>query len=150
MAIAFTEFLKSVGLSVQDAQSALEQYAVQSFLRFFKPASAADGEDGLCAVEPITRRVILPGEEGETPVDLPMAVMAHHNTLQLDTVTVRLNAKMAVRQSDNALLLEPSPLAKQDGAADGEPSNGEVELVFRGSAASEGLARVNQSLLSQL
>lgn len=127
------ELIAGVGLSVQQAQAALEDAALRQYLDYFLPAGDED------AVElPRTPRTVLlnrPGGQGGAPLEVPLLALCSHNAMRLEQVRVRLNVASAM-EDGHALKVSPAP-AEENGSA--------IELLFQCGSPSEGIARINES-----
>lgn len=147
MYIPLETLAEQIGRSIQAAQVRLEQEAADTFFRGFQTVDQPSGSQEV----PLTRRVGLPGGgPGEMrTVDVPVAALVRHQSMALDCVTVRLPVMTQVRSADNALLVEPCPAGREDGAEEAADA-GQMEFVFRSSPPAEGIARLDLGLQKTL
>lgn len=127
------ELIAGVGLSVQQAQAALEDAALRQYLDYFLPLK----EEGATVVPRAPRTVLLshPGGQGDGPLEVPLVALCNHNAMRLEQVRVRLN--IAPSEEDGQTLnVSPAP-AEENGST--------IELLFQCGSPSEGIARISDS-----
>lgn len=127
------ELIAGVGLSVQQAQAALEDAALRQYLDYFLPAG-----DDAGSVAPRSPRTVLlsqPGGQGGTPLEVPLVALCSHNAMRLEQVRVRLNVESCA-QDGKTLEISPAP-AEENGST--------IELLFQCTSPCEGIARINDS-----
>lgn len=144
MYITFDELLEQLGRSVQEAQARLERQALETFLSSFEGSEHGVGDTR----RPRMLLMSLPNAlSGDKPLEVPEAALMRHDAMSLDTVHIKLNLRTQTRSEDNVLLVEPGPA----GELDGESENyGQVELTFRASPPSEGIARIDCDLYKNI
>jgi len=123
------ELVASVGSSVQQAQTALEQAEVSRYLSYFTP----DRKGGPLA--PQTVSLVLPGAEEKT-VELPLVALCSHDRMCFDQVTVSLNIELQV--PDGGGSLEAAPASAASGGH-------RVELTFRREEPVEAVSRISDA-----
>lgn len=127
------ELIAGVGLSVQQAQAALEDAALRQYLNYFLPSKEEDA-----AIVPRAPRTVLlnhPGGQGESPLKVPLVALCSHNAMRLEQVRVRLNVAPSM-EDGQALMVSPAPA---------EENGNTIELLFQCGSPSEGIARINDS-----
>lgn len=132
--------IAAVGASVQRAQSAVEQAAVEQYLGYFHRRPTANdmlGAEGPeQALRPRTLEVQLPDGEGEERrVAVPLVALANHNTLRLEQVKVRLNITPSLTEEETV----------EVEAAPNSENGHSVELVFQSDGATEAAARISDA-----
>ncbi len=156
MEVELSALMSAVGRAVQDAQSCLERQAITNYCAYYKQqpslAAAADGLEGEIhensVFSPVSRCFSLPGgEQGTRQVEVAEAALVRHDTVSLDTVHVHLNLQVSMRREDGAVLARVGP---GDEEANGEIPYSQLEMTFRGTPMSEGIARVNQENIKYL
>ncbi len=127
------ELIAGVGLSVQQAQAALEDAALRQYLDYFLPSEGGDA----VRTPRIPRTVLLshPGGQGESPLEVPLVALCSHNTMRLEQVRVRLNVAPSA-EDGHPLKVSPAPL---------EENGNTIELLFQCGSPSEGIARINDN-----
>lgn len=127
------ELIAGVGLSVQQAQAALEDAALRQYLDYFCPS---EGENA-AGVPRLPRTVLLshPGGQGESPLEVPLVALCSHNAMRLEQVRVRLNVAPSA-EDGQTLKVSPAPA---------EENGNTIELLFQCGAPSEGIARISDS-----
>lgn len=127
------ELIAGIGLSVQQAQAAVEEAALRQYLDYFSPL---DGEEAMGAPR-IPRTVLLnpPDGRGGDPIKVPLVALCSHNAMRLEQVQVRLNVAPAM-EDGHTLNVSPAPA---------EENGNTIELLFQCGAPSEGIARISDS-----
>ena len=127
------ELIAGVGLSVQQAQAALEDAALRQYLDYFLPSE----EEGAAVVPRAPRTVSLshPGGQGEHHLEVPLVALCNHNAMRLEQVRVRLNIAPSAEDSQT-LKVSPVPV---------EENGSTIELLFQCGSPSEGIARISDS-----
>lgn len=139
MKVALETLLSSVGRAVQESQTYLERQAIASYRGYFRPLEQQDSAELLA---PAVEHFQLPdGKGGHRLIEVPQAALAHHNSLALDTVCLRLHVTPQVEEA--GVMVEVGPADEADGGS-------VLELTFRTCPMAEGAARVNQQMTSIL
>lgn len=130
------QLLQAMGDAVQDAHRLMEFSSMQSYLeQFFEPAKT---DADTVSYQPKSLCIQLPAEMGGRTIQAPLAALVHHNSLNVDYVKLKLNIHL---DEENEITVAPaSPAGEQD------CPSGELEIVFKGSAPPEGIARIETSL----
>lgn len=139
MRVALEALLSGIGRAVQESQTYLERQAVESYCGYFHPLEQSDGNAPLT---PMLQSFQFPdGKGGYRVVEVSQSALAHHNSMALDTVLVRLHIHPELEET-GGIQVEVGP-GEQEGEA------GDVlELTFRTCPMAEGIARVNQRAVS--
>lgn len=127
------ELIAGVGLSVHQAQAALEDAALQQYLNYFHPP-----ENGSPTGDSRAPRTVLlshPGGPGKEPLKVPLVALCSHNTMRLEQVRVRLNVAPTM-ENGQALTVSPAPVGDTENT---------IELLFQCGPPCEGIARINDS-----
>lgn len=155
MSVTLATLVSEIGRSVQEAQNNLERYAMEDFFRYFETvvpdktrcssASEEDVSDG--AGDPLavpqTRRIGIPAPDGSIrTIDVPLSALLAHQTMGLDTVTVRLNITADLTKGSDLLLVnaEPDSVGKE---GNGKSNCSQIELTFRAAPPAEGISRLD-------
>lgn len=127
------ELIAGVGLSVQQAQAALEDAALRQYLDYFLPSD----EGNSVSAPRVPRTVLLsqPGGQEGTPLEVPLVALCSHNAMRLEQVQVRLNVAPCAEDGQN-LKVSPAPP---------EENGSTIELLFQCGSPCEGIARINDS-----
>ena len=127
------ELITGVGLSVHQAQAALEDAALRQYLDYFLPAE----EGSATGASRVPRTVLLnhPGGQEESPLKVPLVALCNHNAMRLEQVRVRLNVTPST-EDGQALKVSPTPP---------EDNGNTIELLFQCGPPCEGIARINDS-----
>ena len=136
--------LQTIGAAVQEAHRAITYNNTDLFLTscFEKGIS----ESGIERYRPHMIEVELPaaGEKGAPKVICaPVAALMNHNSLALDSVKLNLNLEV-LDETEKGV-----EVSAQCSAANGEDSKtnlGTMEIIFKCSDTSEGVARINTHL----
>lgn len=162
MSIPLNDLLRSISSSVQDAQNYLDYNAITAYLGYFETITSSHHQEGgethtddvsQSIVTPIMKNFSIPSAEHHgavQTVNMPLAALSQHNTMKLDTVTVRLNAATTLDPKSNMLLLELEAPDRDKDTPDDNRQTGELEFVFRSAPCSEGIARLNQNNIRQI
>lgn len=127
----------SVGLSVQQAQEALEQHEVERYMGYFLPP-----EDG-GEVKPKTLCFSV-GSGQDACVEIPLAVMTPHAFIGLKQVKVTISGEVYADEQAQRAMMRVGSNKNTEG------HNGSVELIFESGPQPEGQARATQKMLSRI
>lgn len=131
------KLLASVALSVQQAQETLEQHEIERYMSYFLLPEDSGG------AKPKTIRFAVGG--GQDPcIDIPLAVMAPHESIGLKQVKVTLSGEVYIDEQTEQAMMRVGSTQNTEG------HNGAVELIFESGPQSEGQARVTQKMLSNI
>ncbi|WP_087065758.1 DUF2589 domain-containing protein [Intestinibacillus massiliensis] len=141
MQLGLGELIAAIGQDVSEAQKAVEARGIQNYLSYFRTADAPDAASA--EHHPQTATVLIPSPDGtrQNLVEVPLVTMAHHNTVELENVRIKLHASLASAEDGRMLVDVNAP------EPDGLPGVlTEMELCFRCGDPTEGVARVNTEL----
>lgn len=145
------ELIAAIGVSVQKAQQTIEANGIDQFLSYFeekeirakgnKAVLGQEKEENERALIPRTCKVILPGENGEDIIEVPLITMLHHKSLKLDEARIKLNVKTQL--IGDQINVEVDQIASNEEGLGCDRQ--QIELVFKSGEPAEGVARINQS-----
>jgi hypothetical protein len=132
MSIPLSKLIKNIGTSVQTANQAIEYSAAKIYLgQGYTPT--ADKHE----LNPITYTLNMPSSDGESKqLNVPMTVLVHNTSLQLDSVEVKL--KFAIEESGDEIAVTVKPENDPKSAF----SLSELTLQFKTSPPTEGASRL--------
>ncbi len=165
--VPLTELMTAIGLSVNEAQKAIEEQAVSQYCSYFASANA-DGGGEPSPLEPGLMRFAVPRPDGNgihKEVTVPNVTMMPHKLLNLETVRVSL-ALTSCRMEGGSLRVEVDGQGRAANAAADEPARtgkkddfvvspsecrypfagrhgSAIEMVFRHAPPAEGIRRLN-------
>ncbi|MDY3617642.1 DUF2589 domain-containing protein [Agathobaculum sp.] len=133
--IALEELLKSISLSVQSAQNAMQEAEINNFLHFFENELQADGMDNVSVPAPVSPK-ILPFciNQGNPQLKVPLVSLTGHRSLSLDTVRVVLN--VTAKADSEGVQVEVASVDNN------EQQSHQIALEFKQQEASEGVSRM--------
>lgn len=86
-----SKLMEDIGKAVQNANSAIEQYAAEAYLTQGYAGNETDGQNtGEKSYEPITYKLNIATAGGKKNLEVPATVLMHHSSLQLEQVDVKL------------------------------------------------------------
>lgn len=146
MEVMFQDLVTSIGVSVQKARRAIEDAAMELYFQGYE----TDGADQP-VYTPIQRRIRLPmGTASGKILEVPVTALYHHNTMELDSVTVKLKfLPCGVSQDGEKEDLRLEIKSPESGEQPESPYS-ELSLSFQSACAPEGMSRVNEHSLKPL
>lgn len=133
--ISLNELLSSISRSVQNAQLAIQDAELHSFLRYFEQEGESNDAPG--HTTPISPKVqpFCINEENSS-LNVPLVTLAGHRPLSLDTVRIVMNVN--AKADSSGIQVEVGP---------GEESGNQqlchqITLEFKRSDAAEGVSRI--------
>jgi hypothetical protein len=89
MGIPLSKLIEDIGIAVQKANRAIEENAAAIYLRQAYRPKDGDNTGGTEAYIPVSYTLYTPGGDGfQKPVNVPLTVLMHNTTLQLESVNV--------------------------------------------------------------
>lgn len=143
MGIALSDLIEQIGLSVQNANAAIEQMAAavylgQSFTR------VNNNQPDLEEFTPISYTINLPSPEGQKKINVPVTALMNHTSLKLEQVDVKLKFSIEECEKDSITV---------SAVSSDEPDNSnqnELSLQFKNTPSAEGMARVDHHYIQTL
>ncbi len=136
------ELVSSVATSVQKAQQVMEYKTIENFLEYFIDSNTDKTADltseKFC---PKFRTIEIPDRPQTRSISVPMMSLANHTGLSLDAVRIKLALNSYVE--NNRLQVTCKGRSDRD-------NSGEIELAFKLSDPSEGIARIVQKANSYI
>ena len=94
MGMSLFRLMEQIGIAVQNANAAIEQYASEIYLKQGyverEKDDQEDGDENAKAYEPITFLLDMPTENSKRKMRVPVTALMHHSSLQLEQVDVKL------------------------------------------------------------
>lgn len=145
MAILLDDLLESISRSVSNAntileQTALEQYMTQGYRQTGLQSAAGDGSIEQKIYTPITYGIKI--QDGQQYCSIPVSALLHNATMCLEQVEVKLKFKMA-ESGDNIYI---------DCNTNGVPAENlnEMNLSFSHTSSPEGIAKLTDNHLKKI
>ncbi|MCH5258742.1 MAG: DUF2589 domain-containing protein [Lachnospiraceae bacterium] len=132
--------LQTIGSAIQEAHRAITDNNTDHFFtNYFEKRVSANGEE---SYRPRMIEVELPiaNENGTSKVIYaPVAALLNHNSLNLDSVKLNLNLEVLNETEKGVEVSAQCSSAKSE---DSKTNLGTMEIIFKCSDASEGVARI--------
>ncbi len=135
--------LGAVGSAVQDAYRAVELYSVENFLKGYFDENM--NEDHTSSYTPKMIRLEMPSGNGEKKVVCtPVAALAHHRQMNLDSIRLSLN--VGIVDDENEELMVSMKSAASNESECPEKNIGTLEINIKCTDAAEGISRIETQL----
>lgn len=141
MGMSLSGLMEQIGIAVQNANAAIEQYASEIYLKQGyverEKEDQEDGDEHAKAYEPITFLLDMPTENSKRKMRVPVTALMHHSSLQLEQVDVKLRFALEEREGEEVNV-------KVIGTEQDNDSNAvsELSMQFRTALPPEGTARI--------
>ena len=138
MGVLLSKLIEDIGVAVQKANRAIEENAAAIYLRqAYKPKGGDTVDEMEHAYVPVSYTLYIPGEGSfQKPINVPLTVLMHNTTLQLESVNVHL--RFCIDEDNGEVVVSVKPHER----ADNSPQTSELSLQFKVSPPPEGEARV--------
>lgn len=144
MGIELSILIEKIGISVQNANAAIEQVAVAAYVgQGYDRVTSGDGKSE--EYVPVNCVVRIPTASGEKQMNVPVTALMHHTSLKLEQVDVKLKFILEEGGEDGVMVAVKSPEDMRDGF-----SMSELSLQFKSTPPAEGMARINNRYVQVL
>ena len=164
------QLLRTLGVAIQEAHEAIEGHTVNQFLEHYfdrtvrrdgcidqekddtvQEKGSIDGQEYKEVYTPKMIEVVIPSEGGNVPGKVlytPVATLVQHRHLNLDNVKLNLNISVLEESEDNLQVAAQGGNTQNDGSR--EHDAGMLEITFKCSDTTEGIARIETQLNGML
>lgn len=135
--ISLSDLISQIGISVQNANAAIEQVALAAYLgqgydRAFNQEMSQE------EFTPISYTLHIPTPAGKKQINVPVTALMHHTSLKLEQVDVKLKFQIEKSEEDT-IYVSVKPSVNPE-----ESVMNELSLQFKSSPPAEGMARIDQ------
>ncbi len=142
MSISLNKLLSGVSIAVQQANTAIDLYASNTYMESGYDIVGVDSENKL---QPKTYKIVLPN--GKEEINVPKPILMNHKSIQLEEVDFKIKIALAeneINPDDGDLLVD----VKSEN--DNSDFISEINLHFKSIPTPEGTARIQSKYLQDL
>lgn len=136
------ELVKSLGLSIQEAQHEINKYDLIKYSEYFTEEKMLN--EDLMVLLP--KCVSFPLPNSDESIDIPIITLVNHNSLGLEEVEIKMDVNTTWNQTTQKVEIDVSPVASGAGETGQDPKTGSnnkthIHLKFKARPTAEGISK---------
>jgi hypothetical protein len=147
MTTTIQQLVKSLGISVQEAQHEIDKFALAKYSDYFTELKSQEN-DALTVMIP--KCVSFPLPHGDS-VDIPIMTLVNHSSLSLDEVDIKMSVNTSWNPKTEQIEIDVSPIIpnEQNELRENTYNTTHLHLKFKTKSAAEGLSKHVESYYQQ-